>query len=164
MWKKLVCIAATVIAIICGVFLYNKYTTQISATAMSNINFSNLRQYSQELLTNGFNDTDTLRGADFVYADYYNDCFIWLDSSSTSSEMPVTVAIAYSKISSRDRIINPGTANEKKLENKKWTLTAEISQEGEGHLRISVDGNSKIECMNLLNQRIVELFTTRKLH
>ena len=41
---------------------------------------------------------------------------------------------------------------------------AEISQEGEGHLRISVDGNSKIECMSLLNQRIVELFTTRKLY
>lgn len=80
MWKKLVCIAATVIVIICGVLLYNKYTTQISATAMSNINFSNLRQYSQELLINGFDDTDTLRGADFVYADYYSDCFIWLDN------------------------------------------------------------------------------------
>lgn len=118
MWKKLVCIAATVIVIICGVLLYNKYTTQISATAMSNINFSNLRQYSQELLINGFDDTDTLRGADFVYADYYSDCFIWLDSSAVSAEMPITVAIAYSKISSRDRIINQGTADEKNWRTK----------------------------------------------
>ena len=144
--------------------LYHTYITSISSKSIEAIDFYDLRQHSEELLENGFNATDSLLGADFVYADYYSDCFIWLDSSSTSSEMPVTVAIAYSKISSCDRIINPGTANEKKLENKKWTLTAEISQEGEGHLRISVDANSKIECMNLLNQRIVELFTTRKLH
>ena len=105
--------------VIIGYFLlYHTYITSISSKSIEVIDFYDLRQHSEELLENGFNAMDSLLGADFVYADYYSDCFIWLDSSSTSSEMPVTVAIAYSKISSRDRIINQGTADEKNWRTK----------------------------------------------
>ena len=75
-------------------------------------------------------------------------CYIWLNGSENDADTPVSVATGYLNI----RKSSPDAEN-------KWMLRVVLWQEGGARVRMDVDAKTRWECVKLMNQRIVTLFT-----
>lgn len=136
------------LVLLCGAFFYHFYTERLSNAALQAVDFQVLREHTAELLENGFRANDPLFSSDYYDVRPDSTCYIWLNASAEEADVPVSTALRYVNL----REIYPDSEN-------KWTLRVELWQEGGARVRIEVDAKTRWECIKLVNQRIVELFT-----
>ena len=112
------------------------------------VDFQALRAHTAELLENGFRANDQLFSSDYYDVRPDSTCYIWLNGSENDADTPVSVATGYLNI----RKSSPDAEN-------KWMLRVDLWQEGGARVRMDVDAKTRWECVKLMNQRIVTLFT-----
>ena len=146
--------------LLCGALFYHFYTERISNEALQAVDFQALRAHTAELLENGFRANDPLFSSDYydvrpkaVFQQFGgvrpdSTCYIWLNGSENDADTPVSVATGYLNI----RKSSPDAEN-------KWMLRVDLWQEGGARVRMDVDAKTRWECVKLMNQRIVTLFT-----
>ena len=134
--------------LLCGALFYHFYTERISNEALQAVDFQALRAHTAELLENGFRANDQLFSSDYYDVRPDSTCYIWLNGSENDADTPVSVATDYLNI----RKSRPDAEN-------KWMLRVDLWQEGGARVRMDVDAKTRWECVKLMNQRIVTLFT-----